>query len=68
MTLEDAQFRKSEILKRCEANGLLDYQKLKEMRIINENNCTICPLCLKELSGNEFLNKVAQQKVVKFPT
>lgn len=67
MTLEDAQFRKSEILKRCEANGLLDYQKLKEMRIINENNCTICPFCLKELSGNEFLNKVAQPEGREVP-
>ena len=38
MTSEDAQFRKAEILKRCEANGLLDYKKLKEMRIINESN------------------------------
>lgn len=67
MTSEDAQFRKAEILKRCEANGLLDYKKLKEMRIINESNHTICPLCLKELSGNEFLNKVAQPEGREVP-
>ena len=42
-------------------------KKLKEMRIINENNCTICPLCLKELSGNEFLNKVAQPEGREVP-
>lgn len=37
------------------------------MRIINDQNHTICPLCLKELSGNEFLNRLEQPEGREVP-
>lgn len=67
MTIQDAQFRKDEIIKRCEEAGLLDYNQLRGMRIINKENHTICPLCLRELSGNEFLNRLAQPEGREVP-
>ena len=67
MTREDALFRKGFILQQCDTQGLLDYDKLRSMRIINNRNHTICPLCLKELSGNEFINRVAQPEGREVP-
>lgn len=67
MTKEDAEYRKSAILQQCADQGLLDYNKLRKMRIINNQNHTICPLCLKELSGNEFLNRLAQPEGREVP-
>ena len=67
MTEENANFRKEQIFKLCKTQNLLDYDKLKKMRIINAQNHTICPLCLKELSGNEFLNRVVQPEGREVP-
>lgn len=67
MTKEDALSRKERILKLCEEQGLLDYGRLMEMRIINSQRHTICPLCLKELSGHEFLNRVKQPEGREVP-
>ncbi len=67
MTEEDAIYRKEQILEQCKSQGLLDYDKLKSMRIINDQNHTICPLCLKELSGNEFLNRLEQPEGREVP-
>lgn len=67
MTREDTLYRKERILEQCSTQGLLDYKRLRNMRIINDRNHTICPLCLKELSGNEFLNRVAQPEGREVP-
>lgn len=67
MTEGNALLRKNLTLSECEEKGLLDYQKLKEMRIINQQNHTVCPLCLKELSGEEFLNRLAQPEGREVP-
>lgn len=67
MTLTGARLRKNEILNRCKISELLDYSRLRKMRIINNNNHTICPLCLKELSGNEFLNRLDQPEGREVP-
>ena len=67
MTHEKAKFRKNEILKLCVEQELLDYDLLKSMRIMNQQNHTICPLCLKELSGNEFINRLAQPEGREVP-
>lgn len=67
MTEKNALLRKNLTLSECEEKGLLDYQKLKEMRIINQQNHTVCPLCLKELSGEEFLNRLAQPEGREVP-
>lgn len=67
MTKEDALYRKEQILELCKSKGLLDYERLRAMRIINNQNHTICPLCLKELSGNEFLNRLEQPEGREVP-
>ena len=43
MTEEDAIYRKEQILEQCKSQGLLDYDKLKSMRIINDQNHTHLP-------------------------
>jgi BstXI restriction endonuclease len=60
MTDADATLRKSEILKRCAQNKLLDYAGLAEARILNKARRTICPLCLKELSSQGFFDRMKQ--------
>lgn len=67
MTREDAIYRKEQVLEACKTQGLLDYEKMLAMRIINKQHHTICPLCLKELSGNEFLNRLEQPKGREVP-
>lgn len=44
----------------AERNGLLDMDKLKEARIINDDGVTICPLCLKPLSAKSFADALPQ--------
>lgn len=60
MTLENANARKAHILAQCETNGLLDLTRLRQARIINAAEKTICPLCLEELSGQGFFSKLEQ--------
>lgn len=67
MTKEDALYRKEQVLESCKSQMLLDCEKLRAMRIINDQNHTICPLCLKELSGNEFLNRLEQPEGREVP-
>lgn len=67
MTREDAELRKQFIMDEAKQSDLLDLDKLRSMRIINEHNHTICPLCLRELSGEEFLNRLAQPEGREVP-
>lgn len=67
MTTEDAICRKKAILQKAEEQDLLDMNKLFSMRMINKEGYTICPLCLKTLSANEFINKVAQPEGREVP-
>lgn len=67
MSREDAELRKRLILEESEKQGLLDFERLRSKRIINSQNHTICPLCLKELSGEEFLNRLAQPEGREVP-
>ena len=67
MTREEAEYRKEKILERCEKESLLDFDCLMKMRIINSERHTICPLCLRELSGNGFLNRLAQPEGREVP-
>jgi len=62
MTKEDAENRKKINELEAQKLGLADNKKLKEVRILNENNCTVCPLCLEEISAEGFFNKVKQAK------
>ena len=67
MSHEDAELRMRMIFEESKNCGLLDFEKLRSKRIINEQNHTICPLCLRELSGDEFLNRLAQPEGRKVP-
>lgn len=67
MSCEDAVLRQQMIFEESENHGLLDVKKLRLKRIINEQNHTICPLCLRELSGEEFLNRLAQPEGREVP-
>lgn len=60
MTTKDASVRKAAILKLAKEKGLLDYKKLTKARILNDDRRTICPLCLKRLTAEDFLTRMKQ--------
>jgi hypothetical protein len=60
MKAEDAATRKAAILGQCKEDGLLDAEILSKVRILDAQQNTICPLCLEELSGQEFFNRMEQ--------
>jgi len=60
MTAEDLATRKTVIFAQCEAAGLLDTVRLTKARMLNARGKTICPLCLDELSGQGFFNRMEQ--------
>jgi hypothetical protein len=60
MSQEDAETRKQEILNQARDNALLDYTRLKKIRILDKENMTICPLCLKRISGRSFMTRLTQ--------
>lgn len=60
MTLEDVATRKAAILTQCKESGLLDTARLTKARMLNSRGKTICPLCLEELSGQGFFNRMEQ--------
>jgi len=43
-----------------QGDGLLDAEILSKVRILDAQQNTICPLCLEELSGQEFFNRMEQ--------
>jgi len=60
MTLEGAISRKGDNFEKCTTLKLLDTLKLTKARMLNDQGKTICPLCLEELSGQGFFNRMAQ--------
>lgn len=67
MSREDAELRKNMTLSECSECELLDFSLLEQNRIINSHHHAICPLCLKELSGEEFFNRLAQPEGREVP-
>jgi len=67
MSKEDALLRKEMCLTECAEKGLLDYDKLYSQRIINKDKVTVCPFCLKKLSGNGFYNRLEQPEGREVP-
>lgn len=67
MELEQALLRRKLCFEECESNGLLDYDSLYDQRIINREHQTVCPLCLKRLSGNGYFNRLAQAEGREVP-
>ena len=60
MSNQDARTREAEIFNICSSEGLLEYQRLVDARLINTNHVTVCPLCLEELSGDGFFSRMQQ--------
>lgn len=60
MSKKDITLRKNGIENICIQKGLLDYDKLTEARIFNSNKKAICPLCLEEISAQDFFKKIDQ--------
>jgi len=60
MTAGDAATRKKAILETCERQRLLNTSELVYARVLNAHGTTICPLCLEELSGQGFFNRMEQ--------
>lgn len=60
MTQENAVDRKAAILEECKQLDLLDIARLKQARMLNARGKTICPLCLEELSGQGFFDRMDQ--------
>lgn len=60
MTRENVEVRKAAILHECQEAGLMDSGALTKSRILNADGKTICPLCLEELSGQGFFNRMEQ--------
>lgn len=67
MTADGISTRKSMILESCSEQGLLDYKKLVHARALNKKHLTICPLCLEELSGDGFFNRMQQAEGREVP-
>ncbi len=67
MKTTEAETRKSAILSQCDDQGLLDKAQLKVSRILNKRGRTICPLCLDELSGQGFFNRMEQAEGREVP-
>ncbi len=60
LTKQEAETRREFILEQCKKGELLDFKLLNKARMIDDNNQTICPLCLEKLSGMGFFNRMAQ--------
>jgi len=60
MTANDVAVRRTANLEQCAKSGLLDYARLTQARILNAAGKTICPLCLEELSGQGFFERMLQ--------
>ncbi len=63
----DIKMRREAILEEAKIRGLLDLKRLIEARVINKENKTTCPLCLEELSGSSFMNRIIQAEGREVP-
>jgi len=67
MTEAAANERRAKNLDDCRNKSLLDLKKLTDARMLNLQGSTICPLCLEELSGQGFFNRMAQAEGREVP-
>jgi hypothetical protein len=52
--------RRTAILDRATAAGLLDLERLLSLRILNDRHELTCPLCLRRMSAKDFLRRFEQ--------
>ena len=67
MTAAQAAARKAANLDKCQQHELLDLPRLTQARMLNSAGYTICPLCLDELSGQGFFNRMEQAEGREVP-
>lgn len=67
MPVVEASARKEANLERCQQRGLYDLNQLTRARMLNTAGYTICPLCLNELSGQGFFNRMEQAEGREVP-
>lgn len=60
MSSTSAEIRRNAILEQAAAADLLDFERLRTLRIINDEHELICPLCLQRISALEFLKRSEQ--------
>lgn len=60
MAEDDATTRMTNTLNESGRLGLLDYDRLREVRIIDKDRQAICPLCREKLSAAGFYSRMAQ--------
>lgn len=60
MSENDVRLRKARQLTRAEDLGLLDYDRLLTLRMVDDWNRTICPLCKELISASDFLKRGEQ--------
>lgn len=67
MSESDAIKRKEATFAAAADQGLLNFAQLRSSRIINEQNQTVCPLCLEPLSAYGFYTRMAQAEGREVP-
>lgn len=60
MSEQEATFRRTAQEQLATSAGLLDLERLHQLRIINDAGRTVCPLCLNELSAADFMRRGEQ--------
>ncbi|MCT2077678.1 BstXI family restriction endonuclease [Dietzia cinnamea] len=60
MSASDAFTRRQKALQDANTRGLLDFQRLQMVRLINGAHNTVCPLCFEEVSASGFLSRTEQ--------
>ena len=67
MSEADIERRRGGILDLCRSKDLLNYELLREKRILDADNCTVCPLCLERLQGRGFMTRLSQMQGREVP-
>lgn len=60
MTAAAARRRSAQVQEQATKAGLLDLQRLEEIRAINEGGFTICPLCREQMRALGFMDRTTQ--------
>lgn len=60
MSKEEAEVRKANTLEEARTKGLLDFRKLEDARIVDEDGVTVCPFCLERIHARTFYKRSVQ--------
>lgn len=60
MTARDAKLRRDAVLDAARIGKLLDLARLADLRVVDAQGVTTCPLCLEEMSATALLTRITQ--------